>query len=87
MNRAITKRPVPLALGALAGLVIIGMSVSVVPETKQAIISTYGQPLRVVNGYKPKQQFGERFTGLAFRIPLVEQVQFIDKREIGRAHV
>ena len=68
MNRAITKRPVPLALGALAGLVIIGMSVSVVPETKQAIISTYGQPLRVVNGYKPKQQFGERFTGLAFRI-------------------
>ncbi|MCC6480647.1 protease modulator HflC [Sphingorhabdus sp.] len=83
MNRAITKRPVPLALGALAGLVIIGMSVSVVPETKQAIISTYGQPLRVVNGYKPKQQFGERFTGLAFRIPLVEQVQFIDKRVLS----
>ncbi|WP_374612713.1 protease modulator HflC [Sphingorhabdus sp.] len=77
------KNPLALSVGALAALVVMGMSVSVVPETKQAIISTYGQPLRVVNGYKPKQQFGERFTGLAFRIPLVEQIQFIDKRVLS----
>ena len=83
MNRALMKNPLALSVGALAALVVMGMSVSVVPETKQAIISTYGQPLRVVNGYKPKQQFGERFTGLAFRIPLVEQIQFIDKRVLS----
>jgi len=83
MNRALMRNPLALSVGALAALVVMGMSVSVVPETKQAIISTYGQPLRVVNGYKPKQQFGERFTGLAFRIPLVEQIQFIDKRVLS----
>ncbi|MBX4389020.1 hypothetical protein K4H03_23380 [Mycobacterium tuberculosis] len=53
MNRALMKNPLALSVGALAALVVMGMSVSVVPETKQAIISTYGQPLRVVNGYKP----------------------------------
>jgi membrane protease subunit HflC len=59
------------------------MSVSIVPETKQAIISSYGQPLRVVNPYKPNQQFGDTWAGLTFRIPFVEQIQWVDKRVLS----
>lgn len=83
MNGSIFQRPVALGLIVLGILVLLGMSVSVVPETKQAIISSYGQPLRVVNPYKPDQKFGQTWAGLTFRIPFVEQIQLVDKRVLS----
>lgn len=83
MNRPFLQNPFALSLAGLGVLVLLGMSVSVVPETQQAIVSSYGKPLRVVNAYKPKQQFGERATGLVFRIPFIEQIQYIDKRVLS----
>ncbi|MBP6581809.1 MAG: protease modulator HflC [Sphingorhabdus sp.] len=83
MNRPFLQNPFAISLAGLGVLVLLGMSVSVVPETQQAIVSSYGKPLRVVNAYKPKQQFGERATGLVFRIPFIEQIQYIDKRVLS----
>jgi membrane protease subunit HflC len=83
MSRTFLQNPLALGGVGLALLVLLGMSVSVVPETQQAIVSSYGKPLRVVNRYQPKQQFGERPTGLVFRIPFVEQIQFVDKRVLS----
>jgi membrane protease subunit HflC len=83
MDKSILQRPVALSVIALTLVILLAQTVSIVPETKQAIISTYGQPLRVVNGYKPKQRFGERPIGLAFRVPFFEQIQFIDKRVLN----
>lgn len=83
MNRPFLQNPFAMSLAGLGVLVLLGMSVSVVPETQQAIVSSYGKPLRVVNAYKPKQQFGERATGLVFRIPFIEQIQYIDKRVLS----
>ena len=83
MNGSIFQRPVALGLIVLGILVLLGMSVSVVPETRQAIISSYGQPLRVVNPYKPDQKFGQTWAGLTFRIPFVEQIQLVDKRVLS----
>ena len=83
MNGSIFQRPVALGLIVLGILVLLGMSVSVVPETKQAIISSYGQPLRVVNPYKPDQKFGQTWAGLTFRSPFVEQIQLVDKRVLS----
>ncbi len=83
MSRPFLQNPMAMGVAGFAALILLGMSVSVVPETKQAIISTYGKPLRIVNGYEPKQQFGARITGLAFRIPFVEQIQFVDKRVLS----
>jgi modulator of FtsH protease HflC len=80
MNQSLPRNPIFLALGGLGILVLLMMSVSVVPETKQAIISSYGQPLRVVNGYQPKERFGSTNAGLAMRIPFLEQIQWVDKR-------
>lgn len=83
MNRPFLQNPVAMSLAGLGALVLLGMSVSVVDETQQAIVSSYGKPLRVVNAYKPKQQFGERAVGLVFRIPFIEQIQYIDKRVLS----
>jgi len=83
MNRPFLQNPVAMSLAGLGALVLLGMSVSVVDETQQAIVSSYGKPLRVVNAYKPKQQFGERSVGLVFRIPFIEQIQYIDKRVLS----
>jgi modulator of FtsH protease HflC len=80
MERTLWQNPVVLALAGLALLVLLAQTVSIVPETKQAIISSYGEPLRVVNAYKTKERFGSTNAGLAARIPFFEQITWIDKR-------
>lgn len=74
------KRTVPLAIGAAIIAVVGAMTFSVVPETKQALILSFGQPIRVVNAYKSNEDFGKTGAGVVARIPLVEQIQWIDKR-------
>lgn len=83
MNGSILQRPMTLGLIAFGLLILLGMSLTVVPETKQAVISSYGQPLRVVNPYKPNQPYGQTWAGLTFRIPFVEQIQLVDKRVLS----
>jgi modulator of FtsH protease HflC len=83
MNQSLLRNPVFLSLAALALLVILTMSVTIVPETKQAIISSYGKVDRVVNRYRKDERFGATRAGLTFRIPFVEQIQIIDKRVLS----
>ncbi len=85
MEQSIFRNPITLVLGGLGALVLLGMSVSIVPETQQAIISSYGQPLRVINPYRDNQKFGQTYAGLTFRIPFVEQLQLVDKRVLSVA--
>ena len=83
MNRSMLQNPVVLAI-VVIGLIVLGsMSLSIVPETKQAVITSYGNPERIVNGYRAKDEFGQTRAGLTFRIPFVEQIQMIDKRVLG----
>jgi modulator of FtsH protease HflC len=77
------QRPVQLIMIALVALVLLSQTISVVPETKQAIISRYSQPLRVVNAYQKDERFGATNAGLAFRIPFVEQIHWVDKRVLS----
>jgi len=77
------RNPMYLALSVIAALILVSMSINVVPETQQAIISSYGKVDRIVNPYKTGEQFGETRAGLTFRIPLVEQIQIIDKRVLS----
>ena len=49
-------------------------------ETKQAVIVRFGEPQRVLNRYRPNEEFGQTGAGLAVRIPFVEQIVWIDKR-------
>jgi modulator of FtsH protease HflC len=83
MTQTFARNPIYLGVAAVGALILFSMSVNVVPETKQAIISSYGKVDRVVNKYRPNEKFGETRAGLTFRIPFVEQIQFIDKRVLS----
>lgn len=77
------RNPIYLAMSAIGALILMSMSVNVVPETQQAIISSYGKVDRIVNAYQPGEKFGQTRAGLTFRIPFVEQIQMIDKRVLS----
>ena len=83
MISSFLRNPMYLALAAIATVIMMSMSINVVPETQQAIISSYGKVDRIVNAYKSGEQFGETRAGLTFRIPFVEQIQIIDKRVLS----
>ncbi len=83
MMNYILQNPLRSMMVVLALVVIASMTFFVVPETKQALVLSYGQPQRVVNAYKPRIPFGSTGAGLQMRIPFVEQVLFVDKRILG----
>lgn len=83
MTQTIMRNPIYLGLAAFGALILLGSSVSVVPETQQAIISSFGKVDRVVNKYRPNENFGETRAGLTFRLPFVEQIHMIDKRVLS----
>jgi membrane protease subunit HflC len=69
------------ALITLAVLVIaLFSSILVVPETMQAVVVRTGEPVRVINRFRPNADFGQTGAGLVARIPFLEQVVWIDKR-------
>ena len=67
-------------VAAVLLLVALASSLMVVPETMQAVIVRTGEPVRVVNRYRPNADFGQTGAGLVARIPFFEQVVWIDKR-------
>ena len=72
------------ALIALAALVIAAFSsLVVVPETMQAVIVRTGNPVKVYNRFSPNRDFGQAGAGLVWRIPIVDQVVWIDKRVLA----
>ncbi|KUO57567.1 MAG: protease modulator HflC [Sphingomonadales bacterium BRH_c42] len=61
-------------------LALLLSSVVIVPETQQAVIIRTGEPVSVINRFRPNQEFGETGAGLWYRIPLIERVQMVDRR-------
>ncbi|MEO8722175.1 MAG: protease modulator HflC [Sphingobium sp.] len=74
------RNPVTLALVAIAFLILLGSTISIVPETRQAVIVRFGEPVRIVNRYKPNETFGHTGAGINIRFPFAEQIVWIDKR-------
>jgi membrane protease subunit HflC len=77
---AIRRHPVASLLIGFFLLITLFSGVSIVPETKQGVITRFGKPVRIINRYKDGAQIGQVGAGLAFRIPFVERVDWIDKR-------
>jgi membrane protease subunit HflC len=76
----ILHSPALLAMAAIGLLLVLAGTFSVVPETKQVVVLRLGAPTRVVNRYHPDEVFGQTGAGLIARIPLVDQIVWIDKR-------
>jgi membrane protease subunit HflC len=65
-------------------LVVVALStIIVVPETQQAVIIRTGEPVAVVNKFKPNQTFGKTGAGIWWRIPFFDRVEYIDKRVLS----
>jgi membrane protease subunit HflC len=79
MSRVL-RNPIALAFLAIILLVLIGSTVAIVPETKQAVIVRFGEPQRIINAYRRSEQFGETGAGPNLRVPFIEQIVWIDKR-------
>lgn len=79
----ILRNPIALGVLAILLLILIASTVSIVPETKQAVIVRFGEPVRVINRYQQNGGLGPGGAGLVFRIPFVEQIQWIDKRVLS----
>lgn len=67
-----------LAVGA--AIIVLLLSVVIVPEEQQAVVVRTGEPVRVINRFEADQPYGETGAGMVLKIPLVERVQFVDKR-------
>jgi membrane protease subunit HflC len=66
---------------ALAALVVLLMaSVVQVPETQQAVVVRFGEPIKKINSFDPGKDFGQTGAGLVLRIPFADRLVRIDKR-------
>lgn len=71
-------RGVLIALAAL--LVALMASVVQVPETQQAVVVRFGEPIKKINSFDPSKDFGQTGAGLVLRIPFADRLVRIDKR-------
>jgi membrane protease subunit HflC len=70
-----------LTILALAGLLIAAFSsIVIVPETHQAVKIRTGEPVSVINRFEPDRPYGQTGAGLWYRIPLLERIQYVDRR-------
>jgi membrane protease subunit HflC len=68
------------AAGVIA-LALVGFSSVVeVNEKQQAVVTWLGEPVRVINRYKPGVDYGQTGAGLSLRVPFFESVVRIDRR-------
>ena len=79
MTAFFRARPLASAIGAFILLLIVISAFPVVPETKQAVVVRFGKPERILNRYQP----GVDGAGLSYRVPGVDSIVWIDKRNLA----
>ncbi|MGK6353727.1 protease modulator HflC [Sphingomonas sp. DT-207] len=81
MTRNWLRSPVAIAVVAVLALVVVLSTITIVPETKQAVILRLEQPRgNPINAYQPGEQYGRTGAGVIFRIPFIDRVVWVDKR-------
>jgi len=80
VNALSLRNPLVATAVALAIVILCAATFAIVPETQQAVILRFGQPVRTVNAYAPSQPFGQTGAGLIWRIPFIDKIVWIDKR-------
>jgi modulator of FtsH protease HflC len=74
------RNPLVALIAVVALILLFSSAFSIVPETRQGVVLNLGKPVRIINGYKPGEQFGSTGAGLIATIPFFENVIWIDKR-------
>ena len=81
--RGILRHPIASALIALFLLILVGSTVTIVPETRQGVIVRFGDPKDIINRYQPNETFGNTGAGIIWRWPFIDQIVWIDKRVLS----
>lgn len=74
------RNPITAGVAALLLLILLASTFMIVPETRQVVILRFEQPYGTINRWHPREAFGETGAGLAWRIPFVDRLVWIDKR-------
>ncbi len=80
MNGVVSR---PVLFGGLALLLLFLLlnTVSIVPETKQAVILQLEQPVKTINQWQRGEQFGRTTgAGLIAKVPFIQRIVWVDKR-------
>jgi modulator of FtsH protease HflC len=80
MLNTIWDRHKVILIGAAVVLMAALSSFVVVPETQQAVVIRFGEPVRVINKFRPNIDFGQTGAGISWRLPIAERLVRIDKR-------
>ena len=80
MIEFVRNRPIVTGVLVLLLLVLLRATFPVIPETKQAVIVRFGKPVRVYNRYEAGRPIGAAGAGINLRIPVAEDIVWIDKR-------
>ena len=80
MIEFIQRRPILAAVTGFFLLFLVLSAFPIIPETKQAVVVRFGKPVRVYNQYAPGKPIGAVGAGINWRIPIAEQLVWIDKR-------
>ena len=71
MTDFIRSRPLVTGVIAIIALLLLVAAFPIISETKQAVVVQFGKPARIL---------GSTQAGINFRVPLFEQIVWIDKR-------
>ena len=80
MTDFVRRHPMMSGLLVLFILFLVTSAFAIVPETRQGIVVQFGKPVRIINRYEAGDQFGGPGAGIAWRIPLAENIVWLDKR-------
>ena len=83
MTGFLRRHPLLSVILGVFVLAVLLSSFPIVPETKQAVVLRFNKPVGVLNQYAPGRPIGAAGAGLAFRIPFVDQIVWIDKRVLA----
>ncbi len=77
---SVLRNPLALGFGALGAAIIAAATFAIVPETKQAVILRFENPVTTINQWQPGQVIGRTGAGLIARIPFIDKIVWVDKR-------
>lgn len=75
-----TKNPIAIGILAIVALFILANTIAIVPETRQAVVVRFGDPIGTKNQFKTGEEFGETGAGPLLKMPFIDQIVWIDKR-------
>ncbi len=80
MTQISWRNPIAIGFVALAAMILAAATFAVVPETRQAVVLRFENPMYTVNRWQPNEVFGRTGAGLILRVPFVDKIVWIDKR-------